>query len=131
VQLPHIISNAGVTYELSPEADVPDEYGAAMIRTHPKLFVEGKGPVDLKLYTFKDSFKNKTVTDIVAGLDDEGKLKAYNAVKAIAEGKDAEAIPQSTPPSGLSEDEQTLVFAFRAMDDEDKDLTLNYVKRKV
>ena len=126
VQLPHVISNAGITYELAPEANVPDAYGAAMIRTHPKLFVEGKGKFDLKDYVFKDVFKNKTINDIVVGLSDEKKLLAYNAVKAIAAGEE----PTTEPPSGLSEDEVAIVKAFRTMSDEDKALTLKYVDKK-
>lgn len=158
VALPHTISSGGVQYQFAPEAEVPDEYGKALIRTHPAIFTGGgKTPIDITQYTFREAFKKAQISDVVAKLSDEQKLKVFNFAQSVLDGKAQEPEGDGQPAGPtkeqhdvleaydfltdnqkvrfldgfqLAEEEVGIVEAFRKMSDEDKVLTIKYVEKK-
>lgn len=129
VQLPHTISRAGIQYQFAPDCEVPDDYGLALLKTAPHLYEVAKGDPDLKLYTFTDQFKNKSVADIVSKLNDEGKLKVFNFAKRVAQG---EPQPDEGPsPIPLSQDQSDLLESFAKLTDDDKAAVFKYIGKKL
>lgn len=83
--IPHSVNIGGVDYTFSPDSDLSDDKGKALIATYPDHYEEAKGKSDLTQYRLKDRFKGKTVQDIVNGLSEAKKLKALEFVKQLAE----------------------------------------------
>lgn len=94
IVLPHNVSRAGVKYAFGPDAELPEEYAKALLKTNPQTYEEPKGPANLDLYTFSDTFKTQSVQDVVSTLGDEDKLAVLRFAESLAKGEKPE------PPSG-------------------------------
>lgn len=103
VTLPHTITKHGVTYSFTPDCDVPEPVGLALLKTYPTRYkkAEGKpsGP-----YKIRDEFQNKTLTAVVGQLSDEGKFKVFEfAKKLVLLERDGEEFPEPSDAVNLNE----------------------------
>lgn len=96
MELPHVISSKGATYEFKPDATLPDDLAQALLKTYPDLYSPAKGEPKIGQYRFKDSFKNQTIAQIVDKLDDTQKLRVYEYAKSLASTptQSGERVPQ-------------------------------------
>ncbi len=96
IEIPHVAMYKGVEYSFEPVCKVPVDFGQALVKNNGHVFYAPKSEaeIDKKLYTFSDKFRNKSVTEIVATLGDDQKLKVLHFAKALAKG---EEIPLDPP----------------------------------
>jgi len=80
VALPHVVTNKKITYVFRPDAEVPDEYGKALLKTYPNMFEEAKGEPDLSKYQVKSENKKKLLLDAINGLSEDKHLRVLEFI---------------------------------------------------
>ena len=131
VQLPHKLSARGKDFSLAPSAEVPDDYGHALIKTNPGVYEIAEGPdPDLSLYKFKTEFKKQSIQDVLSTLDDAGTLAVFEFATAVKEGKqpptEGSPGPQLSP---LSSDAVALANTFMLLSESAQQRVLGYVSK--
>jgi hypothetical protein len=83
VQIPHIITINGKSTQFNPDAEVPDIWGSAALKSQSHIYEKAEGEPDLKAYKVKDFYVNKSFEEIFNSLSSESRLKMIEIAKQM------------------------------------------------
>lgn len=105
VQIPHKVNYKGEAYVFEPTAEVPGGFAAALLHNYPQTYFEvekdDKGAyvkVTNSGYTYRDDFKNFTVTDYFSKMSDPNKAKTLTFMRKLLEEQATPVKPQAKAP---------------------------------
>lgn len=91
-EIPKVITkrlNGVVTnFTFNPDAEVPDDYANALMKSYPGIYEKASGKVDMSKYTIKKDYVDKTMNELRAKLTDEQNAFLYDLAKGLSEGKE-------------------------------------------
>ncbi|GEM_PF-5576349 len=64
VPIPHKVLIGGVEVSFAPDAEVPDDWGTAMLKDFPNIYIQAKGDADLTKYRTRE-------TSLIAGFHEK------------------------------------------------------------
>jgi hypothetical protein len=85
IPLPYVATCKEGEFTFDPECVVPTELARTWLRTWPNRFEPVTNKTDVSQYVFTDTYKTKTIAELVGGLNEKHKGEVYKLAGKLAE----------------------------------------------